>query len=300
MNILDYLDLLEVVDDKSTYVVCKCPNCQESRLKISKRPQCLGAYKCWSGCTTEQVKEAMNLSKSKNYYLSPYRKVVTKSVYSTNLKIEQTKQIDFDLELSKLIKTPSNFEPIIRKTKQFISSTKTITIYPYSNIQRVYRLDSESGKEIYLQHKTHDDVWEAGTGNNDWPVYARGLDFSLEGDTILFVEGEKVAEFVKEKLGIAAVTVASHAYSKELLYRALYLFFKRAKKNLKVVVIPDDDTPGYKKAELVGQMLNYLKIPNKNISTLEAAKVLGLSISSFESLSGLDLADFKVNTIVSV
>lgn len=299
MNILDHLELLEVIEEKSTYIICKCPNCAADRLKISKRPQCLGAYKCWSGCSTEEIKSAMNLNKTKNYYLSPYRKIASKSVYSTNLKIEQARQVTFKNN-NQIIKVPEDYTPIEQAVKQFISSQKTITIYPYSDHQRVYRLDSTSGKEIYLQHKSNEDVWEAGTGNKDWPVYARGLDFGLTGDTILFVEGEKVAEFVKSELGLAAVTVASHVFSKELLYRTFYLFFKKVNKKLNVIIVPDDDTPGYKKATLVNQMLNYLKIPNCVVNIADISSTLNLDIalpSSFEPTgnSGLDLADFKVN-----
>lgn len=300
MNILDHLELLEIVEEKPTYVICKCPNCATNRLKISKRPQCLGAYKCWSGCSTEEVRSAMNLNKTKNAHLSPYRKVVTRSVYSTNLKIEQAKQVSFELNPNELIRIPEDYIPIEQTVKRFISSQKNITIYPYSDHQRVYRLDSSSGKEIYLQHKSNEDVWEAGTGNKDWPVYTRGLDFGLAGDTILFVEGEKVAEFVKSELGLAAVTVASHVFSKELLYRTFYLFFKRVNKKLNVVIVPDDDAPGYKKAELVSQMLNYLKIPNKTVTIHEIANTLDLDISfpsSFEPLSGFDLADFNTVTV---
>lgn len=300
MNILDHLSLLEVVEEKPTYIICKCPNCSTDKLKISKRSQCLGAYKCWSGCSTEEVRSAMSLNKSKNAHLSPYRKVVTRSVYSTNLKIEQASQVNFDLNTSELIKVPKNYAPIEQTIKKFVSSQKTVTIYPYSDHQRVYRLDSSSGKEIYLQHKSHEDVWEAGTGDKDWPVYVRGLDFTLPGNTVLFVEGEKVAEYVKSELGLAAITVASHVFSKEFLYRTFYLFFKKVNKKLNVVIVPDDDTPGYKKASLVSQMLNYLKIPNNTVSISDVASSLNLDISlpsSFELTgnSGLDLADFKVN-----
>jgi hypothetical protein len=300
MNILDHLGLLEVIEEKSTYIICKCPNCAADRLKISKRPQCLGAYKCWSGCSTEEVKTAMNLGKDKNYYLSPYRKIASRSAYSTNLKIEQAKQVNFTPNISQVIKVPENFSKLEQTVKRFISSQKTITIYPYSDHQRVYRLDSTSGKEIYLQHKTHEDVWEAGTGDKDWPVYARGLDFALDGDTVLFVEGEKVAEFVKAELGLAAITVASHVFSKEFLYRSFYLFFKKAPKKLNVLIVPDDDAPGYKKATLVSQMLNYLKIPNYVTNLVDIASTLNLdtTASSFEPTgsTGLDLADFKVNS----
>lgn len=300
MNILDHLSLLDVIEEKPTYIICKCPNCDFDRLKISKRPQCLGAYKCWSGCSTEEVRSAMNLNKSKNAHLSPYRKVVTKSVYSANLKIEQASQVSFDLNTSEIIRVPESYTPIEQIVKKFISSQKTVTIYPYSEHQRVYRLDSSSGKEIYLQHKSHDDVWEAGIGDKDWPVYVRGLDFTLPGNTILFVEGEKVAEYVKSELGLAAITVASHVFSKEFLYRTFYLFFKKVNKKLNVVIVPDDDAPGYKKATLVRQMLNYIRVPNYTINVTDIASTLNLDISlpsSFEPTgnSGLDLADFKVN-----
>lgn len=300
MNILDHLTLLDVIEEKPTYIICKCPNCAADRLKISKRPQCLGAYKCWTGCSTEEVRSAMNLNKTKNAYLSPYRKVITRSVYSANLKIEQASQVRFELNTDEIIKVPENYTPIEQTVKKFISSQKTATIYPYSEHQRVYRLDSSSGKEIYLQHKSHEDVWEAGTGDKDWPVYVRGLDFTLPGNTILFVEGEKVAEYVKSELGLAAVTVASHVFSKEFLYRTFYLFFKKVNKKLNVVIVPDDDAPGYKKATLVNQMLNYLKIPNITVPIANVASSLNLDISlpsSFEPTgnSGLDLANFKVN-----
>lgn len=294
MSILDYRDQLEIIEEKPTYLICRCPNCKENRLKISKRDICYGAYKCWSGCTTDEVRSSLDFSNTKNSYLSPYRKQVPQSIYSTNLKIENAKQVEF--QGTKLIPVPSPFEPITSSTRRFVDCEKKITIYPYSDTQRVYRLDSESGKEIYLQHKNSEGIWEAGTGNHPWPIYSRGLDFTppLDGDTIIFVEGEKTAEYVKS-LGYACITASSVAFNKEGLYKAFYLFLKKTQtKNLNFLILPDDDTPGYKKATLVSQTLNYLKVANKILTISEMASLFNVS---FEANKGVDIADFDKSKV---
>ena len=231
------------------------------------------------------------MEKTKNYYLSPYKKVIPQSSYKSNLDLGKVKPKPFKgTELAKC-----DVLPIETQTKQFLNSSKTVTIYPYSDTQRVYRLDGTNGKEIYLQHRNREQIWEAGVGDSSWPLYTRGLPKDLSGDTILLAEGEKVAEHLKSQ-GFACVTAASHCFNQDSLYKSIYLFSRTFRQIKHAIIIPDDDTPGLHKAEIVSLVMSHFNIGNKIVSMQAIGRKFNLS---FEPNHGTDLADFDLKLNLS-
>lgn len=299
MSILDNLDKLEVVTEKSSFIKCVCPVCSQPSLKISLSSHAYGAYRCYDNeCSTEDIRSAIGLVKTKNYYLSPYKPDLKLSVYDSKKlvqDIEKAKPLELEQDWKNydVIKVPENYQPLESRTKSFFDgSKKKITIYPYSDVTRVYRLDYENSgnkKEVYLQYmdlKTGN--WELGLGDYLWPVYSRGLEF--DGDTLLVVEGEKTAEYVKSELGVAAVTLATPYFQMEKMKKALYVFFRKNPTIQNLIYVPDHDDPGWLKAHKFQKVCWYLK---KNCSIVSLKDYLNLS---FEPSKGQDIADFALAT----
>jgi hypothetical protein len=291
MSILDKRNQLQILNETKSFIQCICPVCGGSNLKISLASASLGAYKCWSNyCEPSEIREELGFENTENYYLSPYKVEISKSVYSSGIdrKIHSAKPISVADE-HKVIECP-DYESIASTTRTFADgSKKKTTVYPYSETQRVYRLDSydpPSPKQIYLQWWNQaTQSWELGVGNQSWRVYTRGFDTTNGGDTVVWVEGEKAAEHLKG-LGVFAITNASHTYNYNYLYKIYMGFFLKFSKIKNVIVIPDEDEPGYHKADMILRTCWYLKKGAK----LVTLKNIDPSFS-FEPNSGVDIVD---------
>jgi hypothetical protein len=294
--LLDNLDKLTVINQTSSYIRCICPVCNNNGLKISLSNHAYGAYRCYDNyCDPKDIREAIGLQDSKNYYLSPYKQEISRSVYTDNQlvkKIESAKPVTA-LEDTQLIRC-DDYQPLETTTRTFVDGSKKKTsIFPYSSHQRIYRLDSYNPpdkKQIYLQYLAEDGSWEVGNGQRTWQAYQHGLDLSQPGNTILAVEGEKTAEYVKENYGLACITFASPCYVTDYLYKILYLFFGQNQNVRQLIYVPDFDDPGILKAKKVQQVCHYLKRPCRIISVQEFLNL------DYTPEQGADLADFPVTT----
>jgi hypothetical protein len=185
-----------------------------------------------------------------------------------------------------------DYQPLETTTRTFVDGSKKKTsIFPYSDKQRVYRLDfldENTKKQVYLQYLLDDGSWQLGNGLNTWQIYSRGLNLDSPGNTVLFLEGEKCVEFSKEILGIAAVTAASPCYSYDYLYKILFVFFAKNKNIKQLVCVPDHDDPGYLKMEKVQKVCHYIKKPCQVISVKQFLNL------SYEPHKGADIADFNL------
>lgn len=293
MTILEHKEKLEIISETSSYIKCKCPVCKGD-IKISLSNHAYGAYRCYDNhCDPKDIRKALGIQDTKNYHLSPYKHQLQTSVYTDNKlikSIEHAKPISV-FEDTQFIRC-DNYQPLQSTTRTFVDgSKKKTTIYPYSTHQRVYRLDSYSPpdkKQIYLQYLTEDGSWQVGNGTHTWQIYTQGLDLTQSGNTVMMVEGEKTAEYVKENYGIACITAAAPCYSYDYLYKILYVFFGNNPNIKQIIYVPDHDDPGYTKANKVQKVCNYLKKPCQIVSVQE---YLGLSQ---EPEKGADLADFTV------
>lgn len=297
--LLDNKDKLApyITKETSSYIQIQCPVCGSASpgIKVSKASHAKGAYRCYSNyCESKKIRQALGIEDEKNYHLSPYKTQLQKSVYSAPIKLDKIIP-KTELKEPKLIEC-LDYTPIVPTIHRFANGEKKITIFPYSEKQRVYRLDdvNKKQKQVYLQTLNSEGVWEAGIGNRLWQVYTHGLASSLSNqssdnqNTILFVEGEATAEYVKNQ-GIAAITVASPFYNPESLEKLLYVLFTTYRQIENVIAVPDEDEPGYHKANLVCSICHYLKRRAK-VQTL--SDTLGLS---YVPEKGSDLADFKFN-----
>lgn len=295
MTILDHRDELQIIHETNSFLKCICPVCGGSNLKISLASNSYGAYKCWSNyCEPAEIRKKLGIIETENYQLCPYKIEIPRSTYASNIdrKIHNTKpKLVNNYSLVKL----KDYKAISSTTRTFADgSKKKTTIYPYSNTQRVYRLDSydpQSPKQIYLQWlDPTTQNWELGIGNQTWSVYTRGIEGASTGNASLWVEGEKSAEYAKE-CGLLAVTNASHTFNYSYLYKIYMGFFLKFPQISNLVVIPDEDEPGYHKAEMILKTCWYLG---------KGAKLLTLNelnpSFSFEPNSGVDIVDAKLNS----
>lgn len=296
MSLLDHRDSLTpfIVRETSSYLEIKCPCCS-GKIKISLSNHAYGAYRCYDNhCDPKDIRKALGLLDTKNFYLSPYKQQLQQSVYADNKLIQ-------NIEVARPIVNPSvteyikcdNYQPLQSSTRDFIDgSKKKTTIYPYSSHQRVYRLDSYNPpdkKQIYLQYLTEDGSWQVGNGTHTWQLYTHGLDFKASGNTVMMVEGEKTAEYVKENLNISCITAAAPCYSLDYLYKIFYVFFSKNKNVVQIIYVPDHDDPGILKANKVQKVCWYLKKSCKVISVKEFLDL------DDEPVRGADLADYVLD-----
>ena len=275
-SILKYISKLSIVKETETHYTCLCPVCGDDNFKIKRTGKYRGAYKCWSNfCTSSLIKEKLGVKKlpdSPSFTSPPRIRALPVPFTGVNF-----------------VEVPDSFTPLSQKLSSYIGNYHILeTIYPYSNTQRVLRIDNPKSntKYIYIQYRQEDFSWACGAGPDSWPVYLRGLEISIldsTKDTIFFVEGEKTAEFCKSR-GLATLTLMSAGYYQQL--SATLMLFKLKYPHIKnFIYIPDHDSPGYKKANSFQQCAwrNGL-----------ACKILKLSeIPNLNLFEGMDLADFS-------
>lgn len=235
-RILNYVSKLSVRKETETHLVAVCPVCGDDNLKIKKSGRHGGAYKCWSnGCPLEKIRESLGYKDSIFVVKKPQPiRIKPRPVDFTGTKLIEVK----------------NYEPIIPSTKAFIGDYTTETReYGYSPTQRVLRIDNlgTGSKYIYIQVLNDDFTWVCGSGGRFWDTYTRGLDLpNAIGDTLLFVEGEKTAEFCKER-GVAAITLMAGNFGSKISRNLLLL----PNNITNIIYVPDFDSAGKLKAKKV-------------------------------------------------
>jgi putative DNA primase/helicase len=276
-KILDYVDKLQIVRETPTHLTCVCPVCGDVNFKIKKTGKAKGAYKCWSNeCLPSEVKDRLGF----------------KSIYHSKPKRPPLRIIPQEIPFrgTTLALTDSvNYPTIYPKIKKFSGgSVAEERLYPYSSTQRVLRIDNitTQTKYVYIQYQDEDFTWVSGSGSSRWPVYTHGIDMTnTEYDTVVFVEGEKTAEFCKER-GLAAFTLMSSCFHGEELDKTLMFFFLRNPHIQNIIFIPDEDEPGFTKAR------------NFQVSCWRhsvSCKILKMSQIVSETFEGMDLADLTEN-----
>lgn len=290
--LLDNLSKLQIIRKTPSYIQCTCPVCHNESpgIKISLNAKARGAYKCYAnGCEPAKIREALNINPGKNYYLSPYKSKYQQSPFKSSINLNKIKPLT-DLIDPKIILC-EDYAPLTKTVKHFFKGKKQVCIYPYSHHQRVYRLDNldSDEKEIYLQYLNTQNEWVLGVGEHTWQIYAHGLHHLFSnpslGNTIVWVEGESTAEHLKNQ-GVAAITCATPTYNAETLEKIFYVLFATYKHIRNVIIVPDEDEPGYHKANLVTKICNHYKV-STNIKPV--SDVLNIN---YEIKKGTDLADF--------
>ena len=268
-RILDYVSSLNILKETSTHLTCYCPVCGDDNFKINTIGKHKGAYKCWSSnCNSREIRESLG------YKDSSFRmpKIETIKFKPQEVAFNGTSLF-----------TVSDYSPIEPSVRSYIGDYITETReYPYSSTQRVLRIDNVTNKTkyVYIQYLNHDFAWVEGSGPHFWPVYSRGLNLHQDSDTLLFVEGEKAAEFCKER-GLAAITVcASNFYSK--LSRNLLSLIAEYPNIKNILYVPDHDKAGYSKAKSVQNNCWIVGL---------GCKILPMTDIVTDVFDGMDLAD---------
>jgi len=287
-NILDHIVEQNIVSRNSSHLICICPVCQGKKLKISLSDSARGAYKCWTGqCTPSDIRKALGVISEKNAHLSPFRKVNKFSPFDGAIK---TRIPPISLVPMKVCRLRERFVIARRGSVSPITGDYLEeTIYSYTSSFRVLRVDifSSEGdrkeKQVFIQKKENG-IWIGGMPTGLIPLYANNLIFHLEnpGNTIFFVEGEKVTEFLKRE-GYAAVTACTPKFNPESLVPSLKLFLFQYPFIQNVLIIPDNDDPGIHKADVVRYSCSLVGL---STSILFLEQVLQESLSK-----NFDLAD---------
>lgn len=238
-RILNHVDKLSIVRETTTHYVARCPVCGDDNLKIKKTSPHKGAYKCWShNCTGEDMRQKLGIKRS---LLAPKNKKPLVRLKPRKVPFTGTHLLEvFD------------YQPLQPKIKKFSAGyTTQETLYPYSETQRVLRIDNlqTKTKYVFIQYLSEDFTWISGAGTSIWPVYTHGVEHVLQenkADTVLFVEGEKTAEFVKER-GLVALTLMSSGFYLQL-DKTLMLFRLKYPHIRNIFFVPDFDDPGLDKA----------------------------------------------------
>lgn len=274
-KILDYLQKLEIVRETPTHITSICPVCGDDNFKIVKTGKSKNAYKCWSNyCSANEIKEKLGY---KPGLLEPKKT-------RPELRIKPSK-IPFR---GKQLATVDNYPPIKVRVKSFSGGYRTEErVYPYSSTQRVLRIDNIQSKTkyVYIQYQNEDFTWISGTGENFWNPYTFGIEESLRNpffDTALFVEGEKTAEFCKER-GLSAVTLMAGNFHKGL-DKSILVFSLKFPNIKNIIYVPDADTPGEVKAE---------KLKESCWKVGLGCEIIPMSDIINDPFEGMDLADLN-------
>lgn len=223
-RILDYADQLEFVKETNTQLTCRCPVCF-SKLQINKRNS---AYMCVSDCDPKDIRRNMDIPTSVHYQPRIY--VPPKPIILPRKIDLHTCDIVYNLE------TQSFFHKRINKQAHK-------TVYQYSDIYRIVRLDIEDDNEkMFYPNKLVDGKWDIIADENH-PFFNEDK-IKQKNKFITLVEGEKCAVALSEQ-GILAITPPPFGWSEDRLQKAFERIFYDVDG---VLVIPDNDAVGLTKA----------------------------------------------------
>ena len=185
-DIRDYTDQLEKSEkEKGKYI---CPNCGGHNFTINKST---GAYGCWNGCESEDIRERVSSWEDKKRSRSG-RWGVPRRATKPKGKIRLLKS-----GVVPPYKTSAGAIPGWL-VGQGVPRDAITTKYTYSDTQIVRRYDWEENgkpKKTIRQFSFSDGKFKAGKGNELWPFYNRDAiansEQAKQGGWVAVVEGEK-------------------------------------------------------------------------------------------------------------
>lgn len=242
-NILNILDRLHIRKKHSSWIEAECPVCQ-GKLKISTSPYREGSYACYTNwCHEIKNARGWNLIRQN---LDTYTPFTAQSRFTTTRLFESPEQlVPTSIPITEQINLKSN-AIYKRPAVTTVNKKKRNIVFEYAEFRyvRVETWDDCSvSKYFYPLHKPEgEDIYVKGIPPLlSFPVYREEY---IQPD-IVIVEGEKCASFL-QKRGIAAVSVYPPYAQSHLLKDIILEFRNRGVRN--ILYLPDNDTPGYKKA----------------------------------------------------
>jgi hypothetical protein len=160
------------------------------------------------------------------------------------------------------------------------------TVYWYSKKQRVVRIDYPTDKVIFPQ-SFNDRQWIDVAGSDPWTLYgiSRLLPYPGKINLVLVVEGQKSVEIAHSRQ-IPALCLEGGDYSAQTAFDKLRAIKERLERVL-LVVLPDYDLAGTRKAERIIHTARYFSLPTLLLDPLQISSPLGAGddIEQMPSLS---------------
>ncbi len=249
-NLLNYIESLTPTKEKGRYI---CPVCEGNNFTVNSKS---GAYSCWSGCESKDIREAV--SPSKGYQEGKY----------TSRKTPKPKRKPKPAPLPDIINlvkltAPATDRPQRKAQLDPNHGDVNVIVYKYSDTQWVTRtewadLKQPKGydKTFRQWHRNEEGQAIPNQGDKPWQSYrideamaAIKADESTNAKGLLFVEGEECVEELRS-IGIAGITTKGGAWSESALV-ALAMALKKADANVVLIYLKDNDDTGSAKAEKV-------------------------------------------------
>ena len=160
------------------------------------------------------------------------------------------------------------------------------TVYWYSDKQRVVRSDYRTDKVIFPQ-SFNGKEWLDCAGSNPWTPYglSRLLPYPGKINFVLVVEGQKCVE-IAHRRGIPALCLESGDYADRTAFDKLRAIKERLGRVL-LVVLPDYDLAGNRKAERIIHTAKYFSLPTLLLDPLQIESNLKVA-DDIEQMPSLD------------
>ena len=249
-NILNYIERLTPTKEKGRYI---CPVCEGNNFTVNSKS---GAYSCWSGCESKDIREAV--SPSKGYQEGKY----------TSRKTSKPKRKPKPAPLPDIINLVKLTAPATDRPQRKVEPDPdhgniNVIKYNYSDTQWVIRTEWADPKQpkgydkTFRQwHRNEEGKAIRSQGDKPWQPYrideamaAIKTDESTNAKGLLFVEGEECVEELRS-VGIAGITTKGGAWSESALM-ALAMALKEADPNAVFIYLKDNDDIGSTKAQKV-------------------------------------------------
>ncbi|MEC4896331.1 MAG: helicase superfamily 3, partial [Oscillatoria sp. PMC 1051.18] len=236
--------------EKGKYI---CPVCGGHNLSINART---GEYNCWNCHDTEGIAKHLNPYKQK----TSSGKKLSRSRKTKSRQQERPAPIPETIELAPL---PEQGKPPEIKQLQYnwlrekgVPDSATEQRFHYSDTQWVSRFQwadptkpkgySKTIRQAHIDENGKT-VWKKGNG--EWlPYRFDEIQKYAASKTVFWCEGEPSVEAFRS-LSLVATTLQGSAWSKSAIDKSIQLLLQAGVSN--IVIFPDHDDTGYKKAALV-------------------------------------------------
>ena len=237
-TLLDYVEKLENVEEKGSWLLADCPVCHNHKLKINAST---GAYKCYANdCKAQQIRESVAK-------YTPYVK--------TNLRVARRslrRYLDAEpLYISKTVLESFSAYFLRCDRKEDIDRQ----YYVYTGMQRTVRFITKEEKKIVApQYWNQSEKFVSGVGTSEWLLFNEQylqeycIFNKYDNQYIIMAEGEKCAASVTQQ-GYECLTPAGFCFTPEYLDNAVKRLQLYGLKG--VLYFEDNDTAGRKKSHVV-------------------------------------------------
>jgi len=281
-DIRDYTDRLTPAKGRNRYI---CPVCDGNDFTIEPKS---GKYQCWNNrCDNAEIRNA--IAPLDNGALSTWK---PRKVIALRRKTPKPAPLPQKIQLARLPENrqyPQKQQGSRRDRELGNCQTRTIQ-YQYGEglyVERVeFYQNGERTKKICIPYHINDlDNVEKGKGERPWPLYRFDelKDIPLADRSILWGEGEKVVE-ASRFLGFASVTPPGSGWTESEIER--YVSDLKSSGVTGIVVVPDLDPEGEKKAQLVKRCAAKHQFP---VLPLDLGLVA--TDEEMEGIKGFDIAD---------